>query len=98
MAKDPNLPDADDKQVERTIGDLLPEDTREDVPGDWSDVGPNAQQIEEEERPRREQMNLDIADEVKRQFKEKMRDSSGQMRFVVEDLLRLYLSEVDSDS
>jgi hypothetical protein len=91
MAKDPNLPDANDKQVERTIGDLLPEDTDEDVPEDWSDVGANAQQIEEEERPRREQMNLDIADDVKRQFKEKMRESSGQMRFVVEDLLRLYL-------
>lgn len=91
MAKDPNLPDANDKQVERTIGDLLPEDTDEDVPEDWSDVGANAQQIEEEERPRREQMNLDIADDVKRQFKEKMRENSGQMRFVVEDLLRLYL-------
>ncbi|MCS3685812.1 hypothetical protein [Salinibacter ruber] len=95
MAKDPNLPDADDKQVERTIGDLLPENANEDVPEDWSDVGANAQQIEEEERPRREQMNLDIADDVKRQFKEKMRDSSGQMRFVVEDLLRLYLDAAE---
>jgi hypothetical protein len=40
-------------------------------------------------------MNLDIADDVKREFKEHIREDRLQMRFVVEDLLRIYLDGLD---
>lgn len=98
MSKEPNLPSKGDKQTERNIGDYIPDDTPEWVPEGWDEIGTNAENHDRQERPRREQMNLDIADEVKREFKERLRDSDTQMRFVVEDLLRLYLDQTDSPS
>jgi len=98
MSKKPNLPGAGDKPTERNLSEILPDDAPEWAPEDWEEIGENAARYEREERPRREQMNLDIADEVKREFKEQFRDSDMQMRFVVEDLLRLYLSRTDSPS
>ncbi len=41
-------------------------------------------------------MNLDIADDVKRRFKDHIEEGRLQMRFVVEDLLRIYLNQLDS--
>jgi len=98
MSKKPNLPGAGDKPTGRNIDDLLSEDGELSLPEDWSDIGNHAQRFDDAERPRREQMNLDIADDIKRRFKEHIEDNRLQMRFVVEDLLRIYLHQVDSES
>jgi hypothetical protein len=95
MSKNPNLPGAEDKPTERNLSDILSDDAPEWVPEDWEKIGENAARYEREERPRREQMNLDIADDVKREFKEHIREDRLQMRFVVEDLLRIYLDGLD---
>jgi hypothetical protein len=36
---------------------------------DWSDVGREAQRIDNEERPRRKQTNIDLPEDLKREFK-----------------------------
>jgi hypothetical protein len=58
---------------------------------DWSDVGREAQRIDNEERPRRKQTNIDLPEDLKREFKAAVQQDGKQMRFVVEDLIRLYL-------
>lgn len=98
MSKDPNLPGAGDKPTDRTIGDLLPDDADADLPDGLDDIGRHARRHDEEERPRREQMNLDIDDDVKRRFKEHIEEGRLQMRFVVEDLLRIYLNQIEEGS
>lgn len=96
MAKDPNLPSSGDKPTERDVSDLIPGETGADVPDDWDDVGPNAKAVEENELPRREQMNVDISADVRRAFKDRVDEQGRQMRFVVEDLIRLYLDRTGS--
>jgi len=61
---------------------------------DWSDVGREAERRDNEERPRRKQMNLDLPEDLKREFKAAVQQEGKQMRFVVEDLIRLYLDGV----
>lgn len=97
MSKKPDLPGAGDKPTDRSIDDFLAEtDTELSLPEDWEDIGDHAERFDDEERPRREQMNLDIADDIKRRFKEHIDDDKRlQMRFVVEDLLRIYLHQQD---
>lgn len=92
MSDKPDLPGAGDKPTDRNLGDLLPDDGDENLPDDWSDIGSYAERYDREERPRREQMNLDIDDDIKRRFKSHIEDGQLQMRFVVEDLLRIYLN------
>jgi hypothetical protein len=58
---------------------------------DWSDVGREAERIDNEERPRRKQANIDLPEDLKREFKAAVQQDGKQMRFVVEDLIRLYL-------
>jgi hypothetical protein len=96
--KDPNLPDKEDRPTGTDISDFIPDETNEHAPNDWADVGPNAAQYDENQLPRREQMNVDIARDVKKRFYEHVEESGGQIRFHVEDLIRLYLSEFDPDS
>jgi hypothetical protein len=43
-------------------------------------------------------MNVDIAHDVKERFYKHVQQNGGQIRFAVEDLIRLYLQHVDSDS
>jgi len=97
MSKKPDLPGAGDKPTNRSLSDLLPDDPDENLPEGWDDIGSHAKRHDREERPRREQMNLDIADDIKRYFKEHIDESQLQMRFVVEDLLRIYLNQIDRD-
>jgi hypothetical protein len=97
--KNPDLPGQGEKPTERDVSDLIPDDTDEHAPDDWSDVGSNAAAHDEEELPRREQMNVDIAHDVKERFYEHVQSRSGpegQIRFAVEDLIRLYLQQTDS--
>lgn len=94
--KDANLPGSGDKPTDRDVSDLLPDETGQNVPGDWVDVGPNAEAYDENQRPRREQMNVDIAADVRERFKNHVDDEGKQMRFVVEDLIRLYLDRAAS--
>lgn len=96
MPKDANLPGSGDKPTDRSVSDFLPDDTGADVPDDWADVGPNAEAHEESKLPRREQMNVDISADVRREFKDRVDDQGKQMRFVVEDLIRLYLDRTGS--
>lgn len=58
---------------------------------DWDDVGRHALRRDDEERPRRQQTNIDLPEELKRRFKSKLEAKDLQMRFVIEDLIRLYL-------
>jgi endonuclease YncB( thermonuclease family) len=57
---------------------------------DWSDVGREAERIDNEERPRRKQANIDLPEDLKCEFKAAVQQDGKQMRFVVEDLIRLY--------
>jgi hypothetical protein len=98
MSKKPDLPGSGDKPTGRDVSDFLPDDTAESVPDDWADVGINAAEFDEDELPRREQMNLDIAHDVKAEFYELVGEKGMQLRFVVEDLIRLYLDRMRSDS
>jgi hypothetical protein len=58
---------------------------------DWSDVGRAAKARDDAEKPRRKQTNIDLPENLKREFKAHTQASGLQMRFVVEDLIRLYL-------
>lgn len=58
---------------------------------DWEDVGKHASRRDEEERPRRRQTNIDLPEDLKRRFKSRLEAENLQMRFVLEDLIRLYL-------
>ena len=61
---------------------------------DWPDVGREAERRDNEERPRRKQTNIDLPEELKREFKATVQQEGKQMRFVVEDLIRLYVDQV----
>ena len=61
------------------------------APLDWSDVGRVAEERDADEKPRRKQTNIDLPDELKRRFKAHVQAEGLQMRFVLEDLIRLYL-------
>jgi hypothetical protein len=61
---------------------------------DWDDVGRHAERQDEEKRPRRKQTNIDIPEDLKRRFKSQLQSRGLQMRFVLEDLIRLYLDRV----
>lgn len=60
-------------------------------PVDWSDVGRHAERRDQQDRPRRKQTNIDLPEDLKREFKAELQASGLQMRFVVEDLIRLYM-------
>lgn len=62
---------------------------------DWKEVGQYAEQVDAEERPRRQQTNVDLPEDLKRRFKSQLETQGLQMRFVVEDLIRLYLDRVE---
>lgn len=96
--KDANLPGKGEKPTERDVSDFISDDTDKHAPDDWSDIGANAADYDEQELPRREQMNVDIAHDVKERFYKHVQSRSGpegQIRFAVEDLIRLYLQETD---
>jgi len=57
------------------------------------DCGPHADDYDHFEKPRRVQMNVKIADEIKERFAEAVEADNKTMQFVVEDLLRLYLKD-----
>lgn len=63
----------------------------EDSGPSMEDVGEYADNYDHRERPRRVQMNVKIAEEVKERFKDKVESENLEMQFVVEDLLRMYL-------
>jgi phage repressor protein C with HTH and peptisase S24 domain len=60
---------------------------------DWEEVGQHAMRKDQEERPRRKQTNIGLPEDLKRRFKSKLNEEGLQMRFVVEDLIRVYLDE-----
>jgi metal-responsive CopG/Arc/MetJ family transcriptional regulator len=60
---------------------------------EWPDVGREAERRDSEERPRRKQTNIDLPEDLKREFKAAVQQDGKQMRFVVEDLIRLYLDQ-----
>jgi len=62
---------------------------------DWEDVGRHAERLDAEERPRREQTNADLPEDLKRRFKSRLQAEGVQMRFVIEDLIRLYLDRLE---
>lgn len=61
---------------------------------DWEEVGRSAERRDEEERPRRKQTNVDLPEGLKRRFKSQLKSEDLQMRFVLEDLIRLYLNRM----
>jgi YD repeat-containing protein len=61
------------------------------TPLDWDDVGRVAEQRDADEKPRRKQTNIDLPEKLKRRFKAQVQAEGLQMRFVLEDLIRLYL-------
>ena len=63
---------------------------------DWSEVGQHAMRKDQKDRPRRKQTNIGLPENLKRQFKSKLNERGLQMRFVVEDLIRIYLDESES--
>lgn len=65
---------------------------------DWSEVGRHAMRNDQETRPRRKQTNIGLPEDLKRQFKSKLNEEGLQMRFVVEDLIRVYLNESGSNT
>lgn len=62
---------------------------------DWEEIGRAAEQRDEEERSRRRQTNVDLPEDLKRQFKSQLQSEDLQMRFVLEDLIRLYLERAE---
>jgi phage repressor protein C with HTH and peptisase S24 domain len=60
---------------------------------DWEEVGQHAMRKDQEDRPRRKQTNIGLPEDLKRRFKSKLNEEGLQMRFVVEDLIRVYLDE-----
>lgn len=68
----------------------------EQGPAAPGDAGPHAEEYDHNERPRRVQMNVKIADEVKQAFKDQVEADNREMQFVVEDLLRLYVRDRNS--
>jgi hypothetical protein len=65
----------------------------EEGPQSPSEAGPYAENYDHSKRPRRVQTNVKIADEVKQEFKQEVKDANQEMQFVIEDLLRLYLKD-----
>lgn len=61
---------------------------------EWDDVGRHAERRDGEEKPRRKQTNVDLPEDLKRRFKSQLQSKNLQMRFVLEDLIRLYLDRV----
>ena len=57
----------------------------------WERIGRSAEQHDRDERPRRKQTNIDLPEGLKREFKAQVQKEGLQMRFVLEDLIRLYL-------
>jgi hypothetical protein len=96
--KDTDLPGSGDRSTGRDLSDFIPDGDSWNPPDGWEGVGGNAANIDEDELPRREQMNVDIARDVKERFYEHVQSEDGQIRFAVEDLIRLFLQHVDSDS
>ena len=62
---------------------------------DWNEVGRAAKRRDDEERPRRRQTNIDLPEDLKRRFKSQLESRDLQMRFVLEDLIRLFLQRVE---
>jgi hypothetical protein len=65
---------------------------------DWEEVGRHAMRKDQEDRPRRKQTNIGLPEALKRRFKSQLNEEGLQMRFVVEDLIRLYLDENSSST
>ena len=63
---------------------------------DWDKVGRHAMELDQENRPRRKQTNIGLPEDLKRRFKSQLNEEGLQMRFVVEDLIRIYLDESES--
>lgn len=61
----------------------------------WEEIGRAAQRRDEEERPRRRQTNVDLPEDLKRRFKSQLQSEDLQMRFVLEDLIRLYMERAE---
>ena len=57
-------------------------------------VGLRARKEHDRDDPRR-QMNVSLPPELKRRFKGQTQKEGLQIRFVVEDLIRMYLDRVD---
>ena len=64
------------------------------VPASMDEVGTHAERLDHDTRPRRKQTNVDLPEDLKKRFKAHLSAQGGQMRFVVEDLIRLYLDKM----
>lgn len=83
---------SDKPKIDWDTGDAGFEDA-EEGPDSIEEAGTYAENYDHSERPRRVQMNVKIADEVKQAFKEQVKADNREMQFVVEDLLRLYIRQ-----
>lgn len=72
--------------------EAVSEDT---VPASMEEVGTHAERLDYDTKSRRKQTNVDLPEDLKKRFKAYLNINGGQMRFVVEDLIRLYLKEMD---
>jgi hypothetical protein len=71
--------------------------TGRSAPSSVDACGPHARRLDDEERPRRAQMNVDVPEDLREEFRRACQEDGRQMRFVVEDLVRLYLRRRDAE-
>ena len=95
MSNDTGLGDALRSKKEQRAAEGSNEAQAAAGPLDWSDIGRMAEDRDADEKPRRKQTNIDLPDELKRRFKARVQEKGLQMRFVVEDLIRLYLDRTE---
>ena len=95
MPDDSGLGDAlgskKDKRAQEGAQDAERAATGRSVPASVDACGPHAERLDEDEKPRRAQMNVDLPEDLRDDFRRACQDDDRQMRFVVEDLVRLYL-------
>jgi hypothetical protein len=90
MAEDSKLGDVlGAKKEKRTRGAKTQSGLQRAVrcrPG-WTGYRPHAERLDDEQQPRRAQMNVDVPEDLRKEFRRACRDDGRQVRFVVEDLV-----------
>lgn len=94
MSDETSLGDAVESKKERRNEEGAEEASRAALEEDWDTVGLRARKEHDRDDPRR-QMNVSLPPELKRRFKGQTQKEGLQIRFVVEDLIRMYLDRVE---
>ncbi len=90
MSDESSLGDAMQSKAERRNEEGAAEANRAVSEDEWADVGRRAEKEHDRDDPRR-QMNVSLPPDLKRRFKAETQKEGAQIRFVVEDLIRMYL-------